>query len=454
MLSTQVRQTPRHEPSDATVDAGTQNVAASLTEVIREAGLQAGAAVVIGLPGEKVFFSRLKTEQVKPDDVRRLLKFELEDDFPLPFDDLVADICSRRPGQGACEYLIAAVSRGVIGSWVQAATEGGRPCSALSTGVCALAAAANLVEEKDGDPRMLLYADGRRAILGLVQDGAVTCARHLSCTGDPAALADVLARELELTFRGTPGGQYQRPLKIVLSGPDELTRELAGKLSKASGREVVRLEPPVPVEGQFAVALGLALIGLRPADGNLNFLNADLSQVDRAARSKAKRAAMISVGLVAVIVALLGLQTIGRLRALGSERARLTQEIRSVFVKSFPAEKKIVNELAQMTEHVNALRKERDTLVAIVGKRIQPLRVLHILSERMTADKGISIVSFSAKDRTVRVDGTGGSFESVEQFLNELRQVPDFASVEMENAALSRGSDRPAFRLLISLKVD
>ena len=57
---------------------------------------RANTVVVTGLPYEKVFFSSLRTELTKREDVRRLLKFELEDDFPLPVDDLVADVCSRR----------------------------------------------------------------------------------------------------------------------------------------------------------------------------------------------------------------------------------------------------------------------------------------------------------------------------------------------------------------------
>jgi len=141
-----------------------------------------------------------------------------------------------------------------------------------------------------------------------------------------------------------------------------------------------------------------------------------------------------------------------RLQDLEAERGRLAREIRAVFVEAFPGEKKVVNELAQMSEHLAALRKEHDTLATVMGKRIQPLRVLHVLSEKMTSEKGIGISSFSVRDRTVRVTATGSSFESVEQFLEELRQVPEFDSVALEDVALSRGSDRPEFRLVILLK--
>jgi type II secretion system protein L len=454
VLGTYAKEIQKRESSSPAVGVETQDVASLLAEVIREAKLRASATVVAGLPYDKVFFSRLKTEMTKHEDIRRLLKFELEDDFPLPFDDLVADICSRRASGDKNEYLVAAVSRSQIGSWVQSFDGTGRPCSVLSADICALAAVVRLArQEDDGRPAMVLYADGRRAILGLLQNGAIVCARHLSCAGSAEVIAATLAREVELTFRGSLGRQYQHPQRVLLSGPGGLVRELSPKLSQATGHLTTEnCELPAVIDGQFTIAFGLALIGLGSGSDELNFLNADLSRVDRAAKFKAKRSALVSAALVVIILGLLGLHAFGQLRTLGAERARLTQDIRSVFAKAFPEEKKVVNELAQMTEHLNTLRKEHDTLAAVVGKRVQPLRVLHVLSEKMTAERGIRILTLSIKDRTVRVTGTGSSFESVEQFLNELRQVPDFASVDMEDTSLSRGSERPAFRLVISLK--
>lgn len=459
LLGTYTRTMQQCERSGAAGGEETQNFASLLAVVIRENKLKANTAVVAGLPYEKVFFGRLRTELTKREDVRRLLKFELEDDFPLPFDDLVADICSRRRADDdTYEYLIAAASRGQINASVQMLNDAGQQCSVLSTDVCALAAVERLMPSNDDSrPRILLHADGRRAILGLLQDGAVTCARHLSCTGDADTIGATLAREVELTFRGTLGRRYQHPLQIVLTGPGELVRELSTRLSQATGHEVVPCElpqiskPATALDGQFAIALGLALIGLDSSD-ELDFLNADLSRVDRAAKSRAKRSALVSAALFAIILMLLGVRTLRQLRDLETERGQLAREIRAVYVEAFPGEKKVVNELAQMNEHLAALRKEHDTLAAVMGKRFQTLQVLHVLSEKMSSDKGIGISSFAVRDRVVRVTATGSSFESVEQFLGELRQVPDFDSVALEDAALGRGSDRPEFRPVISLK--
>ncbi len=444
------------EPSEDHAGAG-----ASLAEAIQKADFKANASVVIGLPQDKVFFGSLRTDVAKPDDVRRLLKFELEDDIPVPFNDLVADICSHRQvGEGRHEYLIAAVSREEIGRGTQALEDAGRRCSVCSTDVCALAVVASLVRPAESDgPAVAVHVDGHRMILALLHGGAIVYARHVACAGNAEVIGGTLAREIELTARKMPG-RPQGPLAILLSGPDALVRELAGKLSQTTGCAVQSLGSlPIPhsasvsnLDGQFAIALGLALIGLEAAGTELNFLKADLSQVDRVAKSRAKQAAVVSAALLVTILALLGFRMFRELTLLEAERAKTTREIRTVFLELFPQEKKVVNEAAQMKEHLNALQKERDLLAAVLGKRIQPLRVLQILSERMTSDKGIGLSSFSVKDRTIHVAGTGKSFELIEQFVKELRQVPEFASIELEDMAQSRGGGHPEFRLLISVK--
>lgn len=438
-------------------------VGSLLAEAIREAGIEANVPVVVGLPYDKVFFSSFRTDVAEQEDVRRLLKFELEDDFPVPFDDLVMDICGRRiVNEREHEYLIAAVSRKEMDACLQKVRETGRKCAVLSTDVCALHAVVQVARpDDDSGPLMILHADGHRMVLGAVQDGDIVYARHVACAETGAA---TLAREIELVRRaifGRQGGQGGQAVKILLSGPNEWVEELSEPLASATGCEIrpadlwpqVQSSQDPELGGQYDLALGFALIGLGLGREEPNFLRADVSQTDRTAKSKAEHAAVVSAILLAAILGLFGVKLFGELRRLKADDAQLEEEIRTVFTGAFPDEKKIVNELAQMTEHLDSLRKERDTLAAAVGQRVRPLRILHVLSERMTSEKGIGISSFSIKDTTVHLVGTGRSFESVEQFLEELRQVPEFASVELEDVALSQGSDRPAFRLLISVKI-
>lgn len=432
-----------------------------LAEAIRKVGVQGNATLVAGLPYEKVFFSRLQSEVAKRQEVRRLLKFELEDDLPVPFDELVADVCSHRPvDEGRHEYLIAAVSRAEIDRWRHAFDSAGWRCSIHSTDVCALAALTRLARpEQDDKPVLAVHVDGSRMVLALVQGAAILCARHAACTGDAEAIGTTLAREIELTWRGTLG-RVPSAGEILLSGPEELVRELTGKLSQATGHAVGVLDPlpawagtgHAEIDGRSAIALGLALVGLDPAGEKLDFLHADLSQVDEVATSHARRAALVSLGLVAVLLAVLGVRTFQKLHALEAERVSVGQEIRTVYTEAFPEDKKIVNEAVQIKEHLTALRRERDLLASVVGKRVQPLGVLYVLSEKMTAEKGIGVSSFSIKDKTIHLVGTGKSFDAIEKFVQELRQVPEFGPIELEDMAPSRGSERPEFRLLISMK--
>jgi type II secretory pathway component PulL len=155
---------------------------------------------------------------------------------------------------------------------------------------------------------------------------------------------------------------------------------------------------------------------------------------------------------MAVILGLLGFRTLRELSSLQAQETRLSRTIRTTFVESFPEEKKIVNELAQMTTHLDSLRRQRDALVAATGVTVRPLWALQVLSQTLASDAGIRISSFVVAGDTIRVAGTGDSFESIEQFQGKLRKVSQFDSVELEDMASSRGNERPGFRLLISVK--
>ena len=448
------------EPSGLPADADA--IRALLSDIIRETDFKADANVVIGLPHEKVFFHSFTTDLTTREDVRRLLRFELEDDFPVPFDDLVLDVCGHcRKDESDHEYLVAATGRRELDLWIGAFEASGWKCSVLSTDVCALEAVARFTPPHEKDTICVyLHADGHRMVLAVLQDGCLVCARHRTCTGDAETIAPMLVRDIELTVRGRLRNQHQPQVRIFLSGPDVLVRELCERLSQATGREVQRLQlvSMIPtsqaseLDGGFAVALGLALHGLAPGNDQLNFLHADPTKMDRAAKSRTKRAALVSAVLLIAILGLLGVRTLRDLNGLQAEHAKLGREIRTIFVEAFPEEKKIVNELAQMTEHLDSLQKQRDTLVAAVGERIRPLWALQVLSETLVSDSGIRISSFLVAGTTIHIAGTGDSFESVEQFLEKLRQVRRFGSVELEDVVSNRGSERPGFRLLISVR--
>lgn len=443
------------------VAVGDAGMDALLEEALRGVHLRASANVVVGLPCRNVFFHDLTTELERHEDVRRMVKFELEDDFPVSFEDLIVDICGHyQKGEREHKYLIAAVNRSEITGWNRVVEKAGRRCSVHTTDVCALEAVARAAQLDSGDaPLVLLHADGQRAILGILCQGNLLVARHFVCSGPPDAVGAMLSREVELTCRCAFGRECRQTSRILLSGPDEFIRPLSGRLSEETDRDVQLVDLSSVIQspdgsqpdGQFTVALGLALMGLSPAGHRLDFLNADTSQADRLVRSKAKRGAMVAGALLAVILALSGVGAIREFTRLETEHAGLRREIRAVFLEVCPQEKKIVNELAQMTEHLSSLQKERDTLAKAIGERIHPLRILHILSEKLASDKEISISLCSIKDRAVYVTGTG-AFESVERFMEELRQVPEFSSVELEDVTRSRSADRPEFRLLIKVK--
>lgn len=448
------------EGCDLPRDNSDTRVSSLIMQAMSEGDFQTNAAVTVGMPYGRVFFYSLRTDLAKQEDVRRLLKFELEDDFPIPFDDLVADICGHRQlSGGQMEYLIAAVSRKQVDALTQVMAKAGLKCSAISADVCAFHTIAHRTHGLvNGGPFFILHVDDCRAILGVSENKKLVCSRYLTCDGPPETILPMLAREIELTSRSLSEVNLQKPLSILVSGKENLVRQLSTVLSQEAGYEVLALTPFSGIrspEGsqpgsQFTIALGLALMGLGVGEKPLNFVTADMSKADHTARSKAKRGALVFAILSTVVLALLAVRVYGELRTLENEHVTIKQETRKVFAEAFPNENSIVNELAQMTERLDLVRKEYDTLAAVVKRRVYPLRILQLLSEKLTSEREINISSFAVTGKTIRITGTGNSFESVEKFLEELRRIPEFHSVELEDVALSRAGNRPDFRLLIS----
>ncbi len=417
-----------------------------------------GATVVAAMPSGRVFFQGFKTDLTTNEDVRRLLKFEIEDDFPIPFDDLVADICSYRElNEHEREYLVGAVSRSELRDQVKMLTEAGLECSTVSADACGLHTVAALNHDlSHNTPSFVLYVDVCRIILAVSDNNRLVCVRYFNYSDSLESTASMLAREIELTSRAIFNPYPPMPLKILLSGSDKLVHNICEEFGRETSYEVVVLNPcsriscprTQQVDGELSIALGLALIGANKNSEVLDFLAADISKRDQIA--KIKRSAVAFGLLLLTIIALLVGNLFMQLNALEDEQQRIQQGIREVFVQTLPEEERIVNELAQMTERYEALKAEYDILATAMGDRASPLRVLQRLSEKLTSDQNATVSHISVTAESVQLAGTSDSFKSVDNLIDILRHISEFHLVELQNINVDPKTGRVPFSLLIT----
>jgi type II secretory pathway component PulL len=197
------------------------------------------------------------------------------------------------------------------------------------------------------------------------------------------------------------------------------------------------------------IATGLALIGTNEIGEALNFLAVDEFRSDQ--RAETKRGLFIFGLLVLAIGVLLIAKLFYELNTLENENQLLNQQVRDVFVQTLPEEKKIVNELAQMNEKLEAVRAEYNIFAAGLSEQILPLKLLQDLSEKITPDQNVRIYDISIVPQSMRLVGVVASFESVDNLTSLLRQIPEFNEIELQNIDVDPQSGGVRFTLSITM---
>jgi len=455
--------------SGSSEEKSTADIKALINSMITEENFDTSAKVTVTGPANKVFFQNFRTDLSANEDVQQLLKFELEDDFPIPFDELVAGICGSRELKGDNrEFLIGALNRLELQNRIKTINEAGLKCSAVTADVCALYAVTsishNLIDET---PSMIIHADNSRIILAITEKGRLVCVRHfnrqdLTKAGGSTSetLVPVLTREIEMTLRAIFGSNIHSQLKVFISANNELLQDLSGALPEAINCQVVALEPFTKIDcseqqqanTDIVIAVGLALIGTNEIDEMLNFLAVDEFRSDQTAETK--QGLFVFGFLLLAIGALLVVKLFYKLNTLENEHQLVKQQIREVFVQTLPGEKKIVNELAQMSEQLEIVRAEYNTFAAGLSDRVLPLRVLQNISEKITPEQNVRINDISIAPESVRLVGAAASFNSVDNIMSSLRQISGFNEVELQNPDVDPRSGGVRFTLSITMGLE
>ena len=179
----------------------------------------------------------------------------------------------------------------------------------------------------------------------------------------------------------------------------------------------------------------------------LNFIAIDEFRSDQTA--EIKRGLYVAGALLFVIGFLLVAMLFHELNNLEKRHELVKEQIREVFVQTLPEEKKIVNELAQLNEQLESSQAQYNALAAGLSDRVSPLRILQVISEKITSDQNIRINDISMAPGLVRLAGVAPSFESVDDLMSLLRQVSGFDTVEVPSIDVDPQGRGVRFKLSI-----
>lgn len=117
--------------------------------------------------------------------------------------------------------------------------------------------------------------------------------------------------------------------------------------------------------------------------------------------------------LASVLLLLLGLDLTLKLISLKNENNLLTNEINTLYLKTFPDEKKIVDAIRQFKGNFNVIRGKK----AVLGGVPVLDAMLNIADLK---NRNITLNEFSADEEKIIIKGSAASFENVDAFKNTL----------------------------------
>ena len=445
----------RMPDSDSANNVNVEQVQAIIKNTITSEKFNTKSPAIISMPNGRVFFHSFKTEFSSDKDIERLLKYELEDDFPIPFDDLVTNVCSsHNVNERQNELLVGAVSRSELQSWTQVINETGIDCSMVTSEISALYAAVKLNHNPGSDDSsIIMHVDTSRTILGVFKKDSLMSVRYIDNikTDEMAAL---LEREITLTLKSVAANN-PIPSKIFLSGNHNLVLSLKKQLPQEIDSEIVISDPFVKViseagqkkNNKLIIAIGLALIGLEPSQNVFNFLAADKAEAVQV--NKTKRNAIGFAILLAAFAVLMLINFFSQLKGLEKEKENIERKMRDIFVTMFPDEKKIVNELAQMNDKYTQLEKEYNVIASEVVDRVPAIKILENISKTISPDLNVGVLGISMTPESVNFSGIAPDFETVDNIVEILQKTKDFDSVEIVD--LEPQSNNVRFNLTIKI---
>jgi hypothetical protein len=412
----------------------------ALLALLRNGGFHAGAPAAVSMPPGSVYFQSLDTDLDRLDDVRRVIAFETESDFPFHPGEAVLEIGSvRKLPDRRQRILVSAVSRPGLERIERAIRQARIKCVSLDAPACALLPIAARSDPRAGEAFIALNLSEGQALLTICSGGKPAGVRSFAAPkGPPQAVAQELAREMELSWRDVFGAPLPE-VHCVAGGDAESAGALRDALAKGAGIQVAELNafagltPPAtaPKGGPYTVAAGLALEAAGEFRG-MNFPAAASAGLHAAERTQ--HGLLFAAALMVAVVAAWAVGQTMNLHALRDREAAIRVETDAIERQLFPnaaGGSRAQDVLNEVQVQFDQQQKEYAALDALSGSMPSPLDVLDLISKRIPARVSMKISEMDIKEAnaSVRMAGTTDSYKTVDTIKKLLQEAPEFERV-------------------------
>jgi Tfp pilus assembly PilM family ATPase/Tfp pilus assembly protein PilN len=424
------------------------SLAAILHSLTQEQGFDRHAPVAVALPHQAFFFADIETDTAGWEKIRAADAGALKDYFPLPAEEIVAQVCSVLPMEGdKSSVLVAASSRAALREELQALAEAHLKPVCLDTPVTAVQATilTNHPQAAHG-LAAVLYVDAAALSLAVTHEGRLLLVRTIPLFGaldQPGEgfappMAEILAPEIEITWTRLFGSSPDPGLRLFLIAPGPLTQSLTPALQDKAGVQVVAVDPyarlaraeGVAADLPLSVAEGLALRVLEPGPaGGLDFLAAYRARTRPKLRLRKELTVCGLLAAAAAVVWVAGLFL--QLSSLEAVHRQLKKQIETAFHEALPEEQNLIDPVAQLQQKLDALRKERGLLTSLNPGRSAPLEILSALSHCTPATAHLKLHDVVITADSVRIAGSCDSYAILMDWQHQLEAIPALHLVDV-----------------------
>jgi len=487
LRAVQVSRTGEHFHTEKVFSIQTRRGSDSPPEILKSLtskyGFDRRADVAISMPNDAVFYRNMETNVTGLEQICGLSKRDptrekesasggqtqsvLEHNFPIEPDEIVAQVCSyRQPSGDKYSVLVAAVKRASLHERMNILAEAKMHPNLVEAAIFAVHSAivVNHPEIMTGQA-IIAYIDESYLTLAVTENNSILLVRNIpivSCSDNNVdsaqeQIAEVLSREVEITWQKVFDRAIQEDTKIYLVSRDNVSNDLEATIEESLPCQTTIVDSYAKVEcyaqgdgdTEISLAKGLALRMLVPdRTAGINFREADTANVKpKLNRKKELITCAILIAAIAV-VSLLGLFV--RLSYLERKYAHIKNEITQVFQAALPEETNIVSPLKQLEQELQSLRKDYQLFAPFSPTDSRPLKVLRSITVNRPSQGNVKIDDLLITTESVRLNGTCDSFESVYEWQRLLQEIPGFALVDVQYAQKEPKSGAVHFTMVVS----
>jgi len=440
-----------------------------LKTLISQQGFDRRADVAISMPNDAVFFRCVQTDSADAEQMREPGRLALEHNFPIKPDEIITQECSRRQlPEEKCSVLIAAAAETSLRERLNLFTGTRIHPKLVETAIFAVHSTivVNHPEVSRGIA-IIAYIDESYLTLAVTRENNILIVRNIPVVSSSEnniddvheQLAELLSREVEITWQRVFGVEIEQGCKIYVAAADKICEALKAIVEENLNCQIAVVDPYAKVkkpqehksDAPACVAEGLALRLLAPEKTKgINFLEADNNNIKPTLDLKKE---LVTCAILAAAIAAVSLSGLFvRLSHLETKYTQVKNEIREIFQRTLPEETNIVNPLAQLEQKLQSLRRNYTLFSSVSTAELGPFEVLHAITTSIPPEANININSMLITTESVRLTGISQSFESVYNWQRSLEKVQSFSDTDVQNIKREPESQLVHFTMSISLE--